>query len=296
MSTLSDLQQFAIPGLVELAAGHNNLPVVRIVGKHKGEIYLHGAHVTRWQPAGQSEVLWLSQKSMWEENKPIRGGVPICFPWFGPNKADAKLPAHGFARTLPWSLLSIAPQDDAVTVVLSLTSNTETKKLWPNDFVLKFRVTFGKTLTMSLELTNTGPAPLTAEEALHTYFSVADVHKVSVSGLTEIRYIDKTDNMSEKTQQGPITITSETDRVYLNTTTPTRLDDPSSNRKIEIAKEGSKNTVVWNPWIAKAKAMPDFGDEEWPHMICIETCNVAASSITLAPAQSHTMTALISVS
>jgi glucose-6-phosphate 1-epimerase len=304
MGLIEDLnKQHAIESVAEIIAGKNNLPAVTIKAPSgtEGTVYLHGAHITSWTPEGPhggEDLLFLSEKSLWQNDKPIRGGVPICFPWFGPKKDDPSAPIHGFARTRQWNLDQISHTPDSVTVTLSLASSPETRKLFPADFLLRQRVTFGNSLTISLELTNTGASPLTAEEALHTYFRIGDIQKVRILGLNNTNYIDKTDNMKEKTQTGDITITAETDRVYLNTTAATIIEDPANQgggRKITIAKENSKNTVVWNPWIAKAKAMPDFGDDEWPHMLCVETCNVGATAIVLQPGQSHTMTARIAI-
>ena len=301
MGLIEDLnKKHAIESIAEIIAGNQGLPAVTVKAPSgaEGTVYLHGAHITSWTPestAGGEDLLWLSQKSLWQNEKPIRGGVPICFPWFGPKKDDPAAPVHGFARTRQWNLDNIEQTNDAVTVTLSLASDDATKKLWPADFLLRQRVSFGNSLTISLELTNTGNSPLTAEEALHTYLRVGDVQKVRIHGLDGTHYIDKTDAMKEKPQSGDITITAETDRVYLNTTAAVTIEDTTKQRKITIAKQNSKNTVVWNPWIAKAKAMADFGDEEWPHMLCVETCNVAQSAITLAPNQSHTMTATITI-
>jgi glucose-6-phosphate 1-epimerase len=267
----------------------------------RGLVYLHGAHVASWIPAGADrDVLWLSEKSHWAAGKPIRGGVPICFPWFGPRKDDPAAPAHGFARLKDWTLEStqVMPEG-AARVTLLLQSDDDTRRLWPHDFALRMRATFGKELEMRLELTNTGDAPLTAEEALHTYFAVADARTLTIRGLTGARYIDKVDGMKEKTQEGSIRIIGETDRVYANTTAEVIVEDSatarSPGRHIHISKEGSADTVVWNPWIAKAKAMADFGDDEWPGMLCVETCNVMANALRLTPGQSASMTARVRI-
>lgn len=294
------LDRSAGGNVAEIIAGNGGLPAVAIKTQRgaEGTIYLHGAHVAAWKPESQGggeEVLWLSEKSVWQDEKPIRGGVPICFPWFGGKKDDSQAPAHGFARLRPWSIESIEQSGATVTVTLSLTSDAATKKYWPADFKLQHRVTIGDELVMSLILTNTGSASLTAEEAQHTYFTVGDVHGVKVTGLDGVRYIDKVDGAKEKTQQGDITITGETDRVYLDVTSAATIDDPAKARKIQVSKDNSRATVVWNPWIAKSKAMPDFGDEEWPGMICVETCNVAALSIQLQPGQQHIMTTRVRV-
>lgn len=288
-------QKLGIPGIAEVVAGNGGLSKVRVTtAEAEGEIYLLGAHLAAWKPAGSQSVLWLSEKSCWLDGKPIRGGVPLCFPWFGPKKDDPQAPGHGFARITEWHLESITQDDGAVTVSLSTKSDASTKTWCASDFELRYQVTFGAKLVMRLEVTNTGDSMLRAEEAFHTYFSVGDVRQVSVHGLEGVHYIDRIDGAKEKTQEGAITITGETDRLYLNTTAAAEIEDPVLRRRVRVSKENSAETVVWNPWIAKSKAMPDFGDEEWPGMICVETCNVA-NPVELAPGQQHVMTAIIEV-
>ena len=290
---IAELQRHAIPHLAQIVASAGGLPAVQVATPlASGLVYLHGAHVAAWQPAGCEEILWMSHKSLFEAGKPIRGGVPLCFPWFGPRK-DA--PGHGFARLGAWELESIQQDAAGVTVSLALRPDAVSRGYWPHEFVLRHRVTIGTELTMSIELGNNGSTPLTAEEALHTYFSVGDVRQVRVTGLAGTHYLDKVDGARERVQEGAIAITGETDRVYLDTTGPVTIEDSVKRRKITIAKEHSLATVVWNPWVAKAKAMPDFGDEEWPGMLCVETCNVGAAAVRVAPGEKHVMTARIAV-
>jgi glucose-6-phosphate 1-epimerase len=183
-----------------------------------------------------------------------------------------------------------------VTVTLAMDNTMASHPTWPSAYRLRHRITFGSTLTMRLELTNTGTAALTAEEALHTYLALGDVRQARVAGLTGVNYIDKTDNLRQKAQEGDIHITAETDRVYLDTVGTVMVEDPVKKRRIMVGKEHSRDTVVWNPWVAKAKAMADYGDEEWPGMICVETCNVGQHAVAVAPGETQVMTARISVS
>jgi D-hexose-6-phosphate mutarotase len=260
-------------------------------------LYLNGSHVSSWIPKGQKDVLFMSGASQFTPGKAIRGGVPIIFPWFGPRHGDPKSPAHGFARTMNWNVVGCDKRPDgACAMGLELASNDITRAIWPNDFVLRFTVAADKKLTMSLSVSNTGNAPFSFEEAMHTYLAVGDVRKSKITGLSGIEYIDKVDNFAHKKQgTEPIVITGETDRVYLNTRSTCIVEDSAWGRKLSVAKENSDATVVWNPWIAKAKAMADFGDDEWPGMVCVETCNVADHAITLEPGKSHVMTAIVSV-
>jgi glucose-6-phosphate 1-epimerase len=294
-SALADLnRQFGIPRVAEVVAGNGGLAKVCVTSAAtRGEVYLHGAHVTSWQPRGVEEVLFISAKSRWEPGHPIRGGVPICFPWFANKTDDPHAPAHGVVRTTAWRLESIVQVGDAVAVSMFVESNESTHRWWPADFRLVYRVTFGSELSLELVVRNTGSNSLRFEEALHTYFRVGQIEKALLQGLSAVHYVDKTDSNRQKTQQGPIVITSETDRVYLNTQCPIALEDHALCRRIDVAKENSFTTVVWNPWIEKAGAMSDFGDAEWKQMICIEASNVSDFAVLLAPGQQHRMNATL---
>jgi len=165
-----------------------------------------------------------------------------------------------------------------------------------HDYAVAFEIRLGSTLSMALSVTNPGEAPVTFEEALHTYLAVGDVRRAAVEGLEGASYVDKVDGGRRKTQgANPVAIDSETDRLYLDTEAEALLTDPVFGRRIRVAKTGSRSTVVWNPWVAKSKAMPDFGDDEWPGMICVETANAADNAVTLPAHTSHVMTAAISI-
>jgi glucose-6-phosphate 1-epimerase len=240
-------------------------------------------------------VLFVSSQSRWEDGHAIRGGVPICFPWFGDKRDDPNAPAHGFVRTKAWQLDSIAKDGDAVTVSMFTESNNDTKQWWPGRFRLVHRATFGPALTLELVVTNTGTTLLRFEEALHAYHRVADIQKARVQGLDAVHYLDKADSNRKKLQGGELSIVSETDRVYLNTSGPVELVDPILHRRTSITKENSRTTVVWNPWAQKAHSLSDLGDDEWRQMVCIETSNVADFAVELAPGDQHTMKAVVRV-
>jgi glucose-6-phosphate 1-epimerase len=290
-------RRFEIPGIASVVEGNGGLPRVRISSPQaQGEMYLHGAHVTSWKPAGKEEALFLSSRTRWEDGRAIRGGVPICFPWFGDRAGDPKAPAHGFVRTKTWQLESITQGDDGVTVSMFTESSEDTKRWWPADFRATYRATFGSALTLGLEITNTGKSPLRFEEALHAYHRVENVLKAGVRGLDTAQYIDKTDSYRRKIQSGDIVIATETDRVYLNTSGAIDLEDPGLRRLTRVTKENSRTTVVWNPWIEKGRALSDLGDDQWKQMVCIETSNVADFAVDLAPGQQHTMKAIVRLS
>lgn len=259
------------------------------------EVYLQGAHVAAWQPAEDAgPVLWLSGKSFFQPGKPIRGGVPICFPWFGPHPQDPSAPAHGFARVRNWALTEAREEPDG-TVVLALELAGEgLSPLWPHHFRAVHRIHAGRTLRMALEIRNDGAVPFTFEEALHTYLGVGDIRQVSISGLEGTAYLDKMAGSARTPGAAdPIRFSAETDRIYLDTHAACTIHEGPGRRRMTVSKQGSDATVVWNPWIAKAQAMPDFGDDEWTGMVCVETCNVNAHAVTLPPGGIHVMTAVV---
>ncbi len=288
--------KFSIPSVIEFAPGNGGLTKAVITTPlATGEVYLNGAHVTGYQPRDQAQVLFVSSKSRWEAGKAIRGGVPICFPWFGGLEGRDTAPAHGFARTSQWDVLETKSNPDgSATIALGLTQPADPNGFWPHAFRARYEVTVGTTLLLELTITHTGGEPFLFEEALHTYFSVGDVKQVNVTGLAGTHYLDKLQAGREMMEHmAPIRIVGETDRIYLNSVGDCVIDDPVLNRRIINTKHNSDTTVLWNPWINKAKAMSDFGDDEWPGMLCIETCNVGPSAVTLKPGESHTMTAEI---
>ena len=285
-----------LPDTVRLEAGQGGLQrVVVETPQADAEIYLHGAHVTHFQPRGQKLVLFMSEKSSFEPGKPIRGGIPICFPWFGARQDGREGPAHGFARLHEWELVSAGQKEDgAVTLGFRFISNAATRELWDEEFELTYAIVVGESLTVGLAVRNVSKKPIRVEEALHTYLSVSDARQVSIDGLKGVTYSDRVGTPRTETEGDvPIRITAETDRIYMNTQSTCVVHDPGWQRRLVVEKAGSDSTVVWNPWIAKAKAMPDFGDDEWPSMLCVETCNVREHGITLSPGQSHTMGAVI---
>jgi glucose-6-phosphate 1-epimerase len=294
MTDLSHLVATPLPPSVRVHPGTlPRLTVESAVGT--AEVYFHGAHLTAWRPAGVREpVLWMSRFAMLEPGKPIRGGVPICFPWFGPHAASPSAPAHGFARISEWRLVHAGEDaSGAVSLTMELAGD-DMSPLWPHHFRLTYRITIGAVLGLALEVENAGAGAFTFEEALHSYFGVRDIRGTTIAGLEATEYIDKV-GAPRRTRQGTdaIHFAGETDRVYLNTKATCVIDDPGGRRRISIGKASSDATVVWNPWIDKARAMPDFGDDEWPGMVCVETCNVKPAAVTLAPGASHTMTATI---
>lgn len=269
-------------GKVAFIDGRGELPMLEVsTAWSTAEIYLHGAHVTHFQKKGDSPLLFLSQCSRFGENEPIRGGIPVIFPWFGPREG---MPQHGFARLKAWELKEVVPaKDGSVSVRLCLPEYPEASAFPP--FSVDYVVTVNESLGLELLVTNKSrDEAFTFENCLHTYFEVGDISSVSVRGLKGITYRDKVANFAEKKEAGDaIRVSSEVDRIYQNTAETVEILDQKIGRKIRIEKHGSVSTVIWNPWIAKAQQMPDFGNDEYQRMICVETGNVAANSIRLPP-------------
>jgi glucose-6-phosphate 1-epimerase len=261
----------------------------------EADLYLQGAHLTHWTPRAQRPVLFVSSKSLFVPGKAIRGGVPLIFPWFGARGEGQPGPAHGFARTMEWSVEGAGLRDGGkVEVTLTLASNDTTRSLAYPDFHLRLSVTIGAELEMELETWNTGSELLIYEEALHTYFAVGDVCQTSVTGLAGTSYIDKTDGFTRKTLGSePLRLTKETDQVHVNTKGTCTMHDPVWNRRIIVDKSGSGSTVVWNPWIDKTKGMSDMAAGDWKEMLCIETAIAADNAVHLPAGASHKLTASI---
>ncbi|MBL8808870.1 MAG: D-hexose-6-phosphate mutarotase [Planctomycetaceae bacterium] len=272
------------PGVNGLEKIVVNTPVAQ------GEVYLQGAHVTAWQPTGRKPVLWMSGQSYFEPGKPIRGGMPVCFPWFGPHPADSSRPAHGTARIQKWSPVRSRWYPNGVAELVF--------EAHVAPFTVQLQIRMGQQLELCMRTTLSPEQtqPVSFEQALHTYFCVSDVRNAEIRGLENSSFIDKMRQARRCDPAGcPITFNKETDRVYFNTADTVVIHDSGDGRQIVIEKTGSLSTVVWNPWIDKSRRMPDFGDSEWPGMVCVETANVADNRVRLAPGSSHEMTVRISV-
>jgi len=253
-----------------------------------GAVYHHGAHVIDWTPAGQSPVLWMSEKTRLDSELPIRGGIPICWPWFGAGRNGTASPLHGFARLAEWRLVRSKQTDEAVTATYMLIDACPEKFGFP--YRLAYDVRFGTELSVMLTVRNTGTRRFSYEEALHTYLRVGDVRKISVTGLDGSQYLDRVSGheLGPHRQSGDVRITEEVDRIY-HSESDIDVIDPESGRKLSMTRVGSSDAVVWNPWIDKAKSMPDFGDDEWTSMVCVETANIGEHAVTLLPGKEHVM-------
>ncbi|MDP1654169.1 MAG: D-hexose-6-phosphate mutarotase [Rhodocyclaceae bacterium] len=258
-------------------------------------IALQGAHVMTWQPKGQKPVIWLSSQAKFAPGKSIRGGVPLCWPWFGQHATaatEAGYPGHGFARTIPWTLFDARQlPDDRVRLEFKPEMNDAALAQWPHASTVRYNVTVGQELVVGLVTRNTGSVPFQLGQALHTYFTVGDIRQASIAGLEGCTYSDKVAGAARKKQKGAVTFKGEMDRVYLGTSGCCGIIDPVLKRTILITSTGSRSTVVWNPGAEKATKMGDFGRQGENKMVCVETANAADDVITLAPGETHRMTA-----
>ncbi|MDR3393073.1 MAG: D-hexose-6-phosphate mutarotase [Sulfuriferula sp.] len=286
-------QQFAIPDVLRFVEAAAGMPVIEITSADaSARIAVQGAQVLEWQPTGQQPVLWVSRAAVYQAGKGVRGGVPVCWPWFGAGEAGK--PAHGFVRTRMWQVRETGQNAEGVYVKLGISDDAETRAIWDYAFDLELIVTAGKTLSMELVTHNTGDKPFTITDALHTYFRTGDITKTEVLGLDKTAYLDKVLDFGQHMQDGAVVFTGETDRVYLDTQAECVINDGALMRKIHVAKRGSSSTVVWNPWTEKEKGFADMAVGEYREMLCVETCNAATDTVIVESAQSHHLLAQIS--
>ena len=295
---LDELSQYEIDGelqFIEIEHGFiyaeiNNARAHATVSTYAGQLL-------SYRPKDQQEdLLFVSDKAYYEDGKAIRGGIPICWPWFGPDPEKRGRPAHGFVRNQQWQVSgSESLADGSTKIILSITDNQATRTLWPHPFRLDIEITVGDTLKVELLTYNTGNDSITISQALHTYFRVGEIGKVSVLGLDGINYLDKTSDFDQKTQIGPIAISGEVDRIYTDVSGDLTIDDTSLKRQIAIASSGCSTTVVWNPWVEIAASMADLDGDDFLRMLCVETANVGPETVTIAAGGSYRLTAEYSI-
>ena len=259
--------------MINLHDGDGGLPFISIQNQAgRAKICLLGATVMEYQPAGADPVLWTSPNSRFLVGTPIRGGIPVCWPWFGPHLVNPALPSHGFVRTLLWEVSRAEEELAEQTLVeLACHENDETLKLWPHAFILKLRVRVGKELQIELETTNRGAQEFPFSAALHTYFAISDIGNIQIDGLENTPFLSKVHNYARFVESAPIQIGENVDRVYLDTTAVCTIHDPALRRRIVVEKEGSRTTVVWNPWAKIAAEMLDLGPDTYRRYVCVES-------------------------
>ncbi|KOP57664.1 aldose epimerase [Pseudomonas coronafaciens pv. porri] len=259
-----------------------------------------GAHILSYQVAGQPPLVWLNEEAVFKKGKPIRAGMPICWPWFGnlernPQSVQAMrdssepAKAHGEVRALDWQLLGIGEDGDALLVEFVLPEAEGHLPGWPHNVALKLSIRLDHALNVSLVSYNCGTEPVTLSQALHTYFAVSDIRQVSVEGLDGLNYVDTLENWEEREQAGDLTFTGETDRIYKDTPGVLSIFDPEWQRRIHVRSLGSKSAIVWNPWVEKTARFTDMAADGWQRMVCVETANVLDDVVTLAPDQMHVL-------
>ena len=268
MGVLWDL----LASMITLKRLENSFEYLEVQNQHAtAKIALQGAHLFHYQAKDKKPLLWLSEKAYFEKEKAIRGGVPICFPWFGPNTEDASLPQHGFARNQVWKLMSTHEVADGSThLQLMLTANKATRALWEYSFTLIYDITIGSELTLKLTTINSDTHPFEITQALHSYFNVSNIENVSIEGLENSIYYDCLEQELAK-QHKSLFISEEVDKVYFDASSKIVLHD--QKRQIELKQDGSKSLVVWNPWVEKSEAMADMPDDGYKTMVCLETAN-----------------------
>jgi D-hexose-6-phosphate mutarotase len=291
-TTLDALQRrFGIDGAVKFLQEHEGLPSVEIHNRFcSSRIALQGAQMLHWTPAGQEPVVWLSPKAKFLAGKSARGGIPVCWPWFGPHASESSFPAHGFARGTMWDVVEVEALDNgAHRLVFRLVRTDDDARQWPYAASLEIRFTLGLSLEIELVTRNVDKSSFKLAEALHTYFTVGDVSMVRVTGLDGTSYLDRVGTPQMKQQTGPVTIAGEVDRLYTGTGSTCVIEDPSLKRRIRIEKRGSLSTVVWNPGDKKAAAMGDFEDNGYLRMLCVESANAGGDAVSIKPGETHTM-------
>lgn len=286
-------------GFKEIAMGITAIEVDTALAA--ATISLMGGQVLTWHPKSQQEpVLWVSKLAQYVQGKAIRGGAPICWPWFGAHPSDSRLPGHGFARVVPWEVSSTnIDASGIVEVELTLAESDVAAKLrpsdWPASVMLSARIRIGDELEVSLTTTNNSDREIRFTEGLHTYFHVSDIENLRILGLDDCEYVDLIDGNQRRQQSGPIVFNSELGRIFINCDKTTVIEDRKLGRAIHVAGAGSQSIAVWNPWLETASKMPDLGSEGWRNMVCVETANALENAILIQPGQRHTTTAIYSV-
>lgn len=287
--------KFSIEGEVGFAELEEDLVFITVSNKYADvDICLYGAHITSFRPHNSMDLLWMSTESSFEVGKAIRGGIPVCFPWFGPHKTDSDKPQHGFARLMYWEVASTSTNAAGESIVkLELNSSEETKAYWPYDFCAEMTIVVGKTLVETLKITNTSAEPFDYTCALHTYYSLSAIESISIEGLQGLTYYNQLTGENGVQEEEKLEIADALTRHYLNTETPVIIDDSAFRRRIKVDKKGSKVTTVWNPGAETCANIGDLPDDGYETFVCVEATNAFDYPIHLAPGESFETSAII---
>nr|WP_242470834.1 D-hexose-6-phosphate mutarotase [Thiocystis violacea] len=280
--------EFGLAGTLRFVAGRGGLPLMEIENPlATATITPHGGQVLSYRPADAAEdLLFVSERALFASGEEIKGGIPICWPWFGRDPEDRGRRIHGFARTFPWSVLACAARPDGSTwVKLGLADDADTRDIWPHYFNLWVEISVGATLSVELTTRNAGDGPFRITQGLHAYFKIGDPTRLAVSGLDGCRYIDKAAGAGDALvlQDGPVRVAAEVNRIYEAVPSSLAIEDPVLGRRIRIDSRHSRTCVVWNPWVESARAMPDLDDLDYQRFLCVETVNTASEVIDLPP-------------
>ena len=289
---------YGIANKVKFVEGEGGFPIIEVSNEYAtASISVYAGHILSFKPVGQDEdIIFLSSKVDYQLGKAIRGGTPICWPWFGPDPEAKERPNHGFVRNRLWQMREvISTPDGATKITLGLVDTPETRKIWDYSFDFAIAITVGTVLTVELITRNTGEQSFKITQALHTYFKIGDLSQVAVLGLKGREYIDKVAGGQQKTQSGEVTFAGECDRIYLDVQPELVIDDPSLNRKIKVTATNSKTAIVWNPGAEISAKMADLGDQDYEHFVCVETANAADEVIEVIAGEQYKLTAQYSV-
>lgn len=286
--------QYGIANQVKFEAGEGGLPFIHVNnGKATALISIYGGQVLAFQPKhANSDLLFLGKLAYYQPGKAIKGGVPICWPWFGPDPEGLNRAAHGFMRNRLWEVVETTETTEGSTrVVLGLSDTAETQSIWPRAFVLQLEITIGESLNLVLITRNTGSQAFAITQAFHTYFSVGDINQVAVLGLENTQYIDKVNDNQQINQTGAVTINSEVDRIYQDVGNELIIQDAALKRRIYITSKGNRTAVVWNPWAKISAEMADLQDDDYLRFICVEITNAATDSVNIQPGSEFSLAA-----
>jgi glucose-6-phosphate 1-epimerase len=272
---------FGIEGQLKFVRGRGNLPFIEIKNKSATALVsIYAAQVLSYQPiAATEDLLFLSDQSCYEPGKAIRGGIPICWPWFGPDPQDIEGMSHGFVRNDFWTVVDVsAPSSFETKVTLKFTSSNLN---WPYDYALELEVSIGSELGLELLTRNLGDQAFTITQAFHSYFKVGNINQVQILGLEGSEYLDKCDEDSQKYQTEMLQIDAEVDRIYSGLENTLIIDDAALQRRIEIRSSSHKSTVVWNPWLIRSEELEDLAADSYQSFLCLETGNIGSNDIEL---------------
>ncbi|WP_394142274.1 D-hexose-6-phosphate mutarotase [Vibrio chagasii] len=268
--------------------------LVRVIhDKANAAISLFGGHVVSFQPQGQEDLIWMSQQAKFDGKTALRGGIPVCWPWFGRIAA----PAHGFARSSEWQLVEHRESEAGVIVSLGLKPSEETLAVWPHQFDARLNVEIGDELKVTLDVKNTDEQPWTFSGALHTYLNVADIHNTTTTGMGA-EYIDSLQGGKVCQGGAELVLTDTIDRVYTQPEAQILVADKKLERTLSVENQGHNSAVLWNPWAEGATGMSDMQDDGYLTMLCVESTLHAPSleaGKTLQPGESHQLITTISV-